>query len=146
MTPKSDVAIETAGRLWAQAAGDSTNPGEVAAAAEQVCGLLRVDLERWIGAEGYQALLDRALVLTRVDHPALTGLTCLGQDGAAMAAAVKRHGADEMVAALVALVAALIGLLGRIIGEEMAVQLVDQLSIPSPRGIVSSKSTGGRDG
>jgi transcriptional regulator of acetoin/glycerol metabolism len=65
---------------------------------------------------------------------------------------------------MVALVAALVELLGRIIGEEMAVRLVDQTGIevdqtgrererekkkererPSPRGVVSAESKGGRD-
>ena len=54
---------------------------------------------------------------------------------------------------MVALVAALIELLGRIIGEEMAVRLVEETGVrlpeqedrPSPRGVVSIKSKGARD-
>ena len=47
---------------------------------------------------------------------------------------------------MVALVAAMIELLGRIIGEELAVRLVEQLFMASPRGFVSTETEGGRDG
>ena len=49
-------------------------------------------------------------------------------------------------------VTTMIELLGRIIGEEMAVRLVEQTGRerererPSPRGVVSTESRGGRDG
>jgi hypothetical protein len=51
-----------------------------------------------------------------------------------------------VAAGLVALVTALIELLGRIIGEEMAVRLVEQIGIPSAPGVVSTEPEGGRDG
>ena len=63
-------------------------------------------------------------------------------------AAVRAHSADEVATGMVALVAALVELLGRIIGQEMAVRLVEQIAIkrdPSPRGIVSTESRGERD-
>lgn len=47
---------------------------------------------------------------------------------------------------MVAAVAALIDLLGRIIGEEMAVRLVEQTGVPSPRGVVSTEPKGDRNG
>lgn len=95
-------------------------------------GKLRVGLGRWIGVQGYHALVAPALELARADHPALNGVSCLGGDEAVVAAAVETHGAGKVVAGLVALLAALVGLLGRIIGIEMAVQLVEQIGIRSP--------------
>lgn len=77
---------------------------------------------------GYRALLDRALVLTRAEHPALRSLSC-GGDEPVTTADVRAEGAAEVAAGMVALVAALVELLGRIIGEEMAVRLVDQTRI-----------------
>jgi hypothetical protein len=146
MTPRSVVATDVARRLWTRAAGDSRAPEEVAAAAERMCTQLRAGLGRWIGAEGYRALLDRALGLARAEHPALGSFSCLGGGEPGTMAAVRAHGADRVTAGLEALVAALIELLGRIIGEEMAVRLVEQIGMPSPRGVVSAETEGGRDG
>jgi hypothetical protein len=146
MTLGSAAATDAARRLWARAAGDSSAPEEVAAAAERICFQLRVGLRRWIGAEGYRALLDRALGQVRAEHPALGGLSCLGGDEPVTTAAVRTDGAGEVAAGLVALVTALIELLGRIIGEEMAVRLVEQIGIPSSPGVVSTEPEGGRDG
>jgi hypothetical protein len=149
MMPMPAVASDTARRLWASAAGDGRAPEEVAAAVEAMCTQLRVGLGRWIGAEGYRALLERALEQARVEHPALGGLSCLGGDGLLTTAAVRAHGAGEVAAGFVALVAALIELLGRIIGDEMALRLVAQTGIPTPRRVVSTDREGepdGRDG
>jgi len=110
-----------------------------------MCTQLRAGLGRWVGATGYRALLDRALGLARAEHPALGSLLCHGGEVPMITAAVRAHGVAEVAAAMVAWVAALIELLGRIIGEEMAVRLVEQTDIPSPRGVVSTESKGGRD-
>ena len=140
MTQRSAAATEVAQALWARAAREATTPGEVAEAAERVCTQLRSGLGRWVGATGYRALLDRALGLARAEHPALGSLSCHGGGQPATTAAVRAHGAAEVTAGMVALVATLIDLLGRIIGEEMAVRLVEQTGIPSPRGVVNIES------
>ncbi len=126
MTPKPAAATEVARLLWARAAGDTHEPEEVVAAAERVCIQLRAGLGRWIGAMGYRALLGRALVLARAEHPALGVMSCHGGDDEMIAAAVRMHGAAEVAAGMVALVARLVELLGRVIGEEMALRLVEQ--------------------
>jgi hypothetical protein len=107
---------------------------------------LRVGLGRWIGVQGYHALVAPALELVRADHPVLNGFSCLGGDEAVIAAAVEAHGASKVVAGLVALVAALVGLLGRIIGIEMAVQLVEQIGIRGQPGRRDRESEGDGDG
>jgi hypothetical protein len=146
MTPGSQVATDTARRLWERAAGDTTSPEKLAGAADRMCSELRTGLGRWIGAEGYQALVDRAIAQTRAEHPALDGFSCLGGDEPGTAAAVGAHGAAQVAAALTAMVTAVIELLGRIIGADMAVRLVEQIAVPGPRGVVSSRPKGGRDG
>ena len=75
---------------------------------------------------GYRALIDRALLLARAEHPALGCLSCHGGDEPATTAAVRAHSAAEVATGMVALVATLIDLLSRIVGEEMAVELVNQ--------------------
>jgi hypothetical protein len=102
---------------------------------------------------GYRALLDRALALARAEHPALGSLSCHGGDEEMITAAVRTHGAAEVAAGMVVLVAGLVELLGRIIGDEMALRLVEQTGMqtgreserPSPRGVVSTESRGARD-
>jgi hypothetical protein len=160
MTQTSAAATEVARRLWQRAVGDSKTPEDVAVAATHMCAGLRVGLSRWVGAMGYRALIDRALLLARAEHPALGSLSCHGEDGAGDTAAVRAHSAAEVATGMVALVAALVELLGRIVGEEMAVRLVEQSGTqneresergpsdrerPSPRGVVSTDSRGERD-
>jgi len=153
MTQRSAAATEVARGLWQRAVGDSTTPEDVAAAATRMCTELRAGLSRWVGAMGYRALIDRALLLARAEHPALGSLSCHGGDEPVTTAGVRAHSAAEVATGMVALVAALVELLGRIIGEEMAVRLVEQIGMksetdrktPSPRGIVSTESKGGRD-
>jgi hypothetical protein len=103
---------------------------------------LRAGLGRWIGAQGYRVLLERALSQTRAEHPALGGLSCLAEYEPVTAAAVRAQGPGDVAAGLVAFVAALVELLGRIIGDEMAVRLVEQIGTPSPRGVVSTETEG----
>jgi hypothetical protein len=146
MTPRSEAATDAARRLWARAVGDASAPEEVAAAAERLCTQLRVGLGRWVGTDGYRALLHRALGLARAEYPALTGLSCEGGEGPAIAAAVRVHGPAKVTTSVVGLVATLIDLLGRIVGEEMAVQLGEQTGKPRPRGVVTTETEAQRDG
>lgn len=146
MTPGAAVATEAARRVWARGAVSGSGPDEVAAAAERVCAQLRVGLARWIGAEGYRALLHRALDRERAAHPALDSLPSLQGDQQAVAAAGRTPNAAEVTAATTALVATLIELLSGIVGEEMAVQLVEQtatLTGPRASGV---ETKGRRDG
>lgn len=121
-------------------------PEEVAAAAERVCGQLRAGLGRWVGSEGYRALLDRALGLAATDHPVLKSLSCHEGDERAALEAARIQGAAEVTAGMVALLATLIDLLGRIVGEEMAVQLVEQTGTPALWGGSSTETQGALDG
>ena len=155
MTQNPSPATEVARRLWARATDGSDSPEEVVAAAERMCIQLRAGLGRWIGAMGYRALLDRALVLARAEHAALGSLSCYGGDEAMLTAAVRTYGATEVAAGMVALVSRLAELLGRIIGDEMALRLVEQTGVPTgserekerpiPRGVVSTESRGARN-
>ncbi|HEU4680568.1 MAG TPA: hypothetical protein VFS51_02405, partial [Gemmatimonadales bacterium] len=70
----SAVAAEAARQFWAHHGLDAGAPEEMAVAAEQGCARLRAALTRWIGADGYRALVDRALEQARAAHPALAGL------------------------------------------------------------------------
>lgn len=138
--------VDVARRLWAHGAGRGTSPEDAGAAAQRVCDDLRTGLSRWVGAEGYRALLDRALQLSAAEHPVLGSFSCHDGDALAAAAAARAHGAAELGAGVVALVATLTDLLGRIIGEEMAVQLVERTVSAGPRAGSRTESRGASNG
>lgn len=144
MTQRSAAAIEAARRLWARD-GKVTAPEEIAAEVDRVCAQLDAGLARWVGSEGYRVLLDRALGLARAEHPALSNVSCRGGDELVVTAAVRAHGAAEVAAGMVTLLATLIDLLGRIIGEEMAVQVLERARTPSRRSVPSTELQGDRD-
>jgi hypothetical protein len=142
----TQAATDAARRLWVRGGGGATSAEEVGQATQHVCDELRAGLSRWVGAEGYRALLDRALQLSAPEHPVLRSFSCHDGDALAAAAAARAHGAAELATAVVALVTTLTDLLGRIIGEEMAVQLVEWTATSSPRTESSTESRGGRNG
>jgi hypothetical protein len=143
MTARSTA--EAAEHLWMCASHHSGAPADVSAAVGRLCSELATVLGRWIGADGFRALLQRAYAIARTPHPVLDGFSCLGgKQTESTAVAVQMHGAEEVAAGIVALLTALIELLGRIIGEEMAMHLVAQIEIPSSRAVakVGSEENG----
>lgn len=143
---RSATVTEVARDFWVRDAVDVSAPEEVIAAAERICVQLQAGLVRWVGTEGYRALLHRVLELARAEHPALSRVSCNGSDEQEIAAAVRAHGAAEVTAGMVALVATLIDLLSRIIGEGMAVELVNQAVAASPRRASNTGTAGAHDG
>ena len=145
MTQVSAVATEAARQFWAHDGLEAGAPEEMAAAAEQGCARLRAVLIRWIGSEGYRALLDRALAQARAEHPAIAGLQRQGGDVEGVAVAVGVHSAAEVREGILALVARLIDLLSRLIGEDMATRLVEQAWAGGGRPVASTVTEGMRD-
>jgi hypothetical protein len=146
MAQRSSAATEVARGFWARDVVDVSAPEEVTAEAERIFAQLQAGLARWVGSAGYRTLVDRALELTLPEHPALGKISCDGNGREEIAAAVRAHGPAEVTSAIVALVAMVIVLLGRIVGEEMAVELVKQVGTPSPRRASNNETEGGRDG
>ena len=142
MTQVSAVAAEAARQFWAHDGLDAGAPEEMAVAAEQGFARLRAVLTRWIGSDGYRALVDRALEQARAEHPALAGLQCQAGDLQGVAAAVGAHSAAEVREGVLTLVAQLIDLLSRLIGEEMATRLMERAWAGSAR-LAASTGTGG---
>ena len=145
MTQVSAVATEAARQFWAHDGLEAGAPEEMAAAAEQGCARLRAVLTRWIGSEGYRALVNRALEQARAEHPAVAGLQCQGGDVEGVAAAVGVHSAAQVREGILALVARLIDLLSRLIGEDMATRLVEQAWAGGARQAASTVTEGLRD-
>lgn len=131
MPPQSQSARELARRLLAREAPDDAGPDDLAAA-ERVCQRVSENLSRWVGADGCHALFARALALAQLEHPVLKGVrraaqppTCL--EG--LAESAHTHDARTAAEGVVAILTALIELLGRLIGDDMAMSLVEQ-SVP----------------
>ena len=129
----AESAPDAARRLWLTIVGDSRAPDDIAAGADRLWGGLSALLGRWIGPSGYQALLNRALGIARSEHACLRDLSCVGGEAALVAKTAGKHGAGEIAESMVRVAALLIDLLGRIVGEDMAIHLVNQVAAPSPR-------------
>jgi hypothetical protein len=142
---RSVDAAETARDLWARARGNSRGAKGDTEVAEQLCAHLRAGLGRWVGSDGYRVLLDRAISQTRGEHPVLDRVSCQG--GARLArGSFRGQDAGEIATGMVALVTALIELLGRIIGDEMAIRLVEQIGVSGAQSAEMTKRKAGRDG
>ena len=130
-SPAADALVR---RLLAAAgvriADASEPPADTAvAAAERASAEMADALARWFGPYGYHALITRALADARATHPALDGVHVRGPqvpvlDGLSEVAA--QYGVDAMTDGVATVLSALIGLLGRVIGEEMALMLVER--------------------
>jgi hypothetical protein len=100
----------------------------------RVCANLRDS----VGDDGRDALLGRALARAESEHPALKDIRRLNHGAVQLdnvVASVEAHGVAAVTTAIEALLAALLDVLGRLIGEDMAMRLLDQdLPGPSPDG------------
>ena len=130
MSPISPAAHAAAGRLLAAVDVDAdAHARDPIATAERASADLGNALARWFGPYGTHALLTRALARTRPDHPVLADVRVRGPlapvlDG--LADAVPAHGPAAVTAGVVAVLGATVDLLGRMIGEDMALHLVER--------------------
>ena len=127
--PQSRTAEELARRLLARDASPEDAPDDVAAAAERVCGRVSANLSRWFGIDGTDALFARAVVRAQADHPALANVRYSHQSAVCLerlAESARLHGADAAADGVAAVLTILIELLGRLIGEDIAMRLLEQ--------------------
>jgi hypothetical protein len=133
MTPHSTASQEMVRRLLARETSAAEEPAVVAAALQRTCMRVSANLRDSVGDDGRDALLGRALSRTESKHPALKDIRKLNGaihlDG--IVASVEAHGVAPVTAAIEALLAALVDVLGRLIGEDMAMRLLDQ-DLPGP--------------
>ena len=92
------------------------------------CRQLTTSLREALGPDGCSALLARALGRCEAQHPVLRHLR--GPDDRELelegvSTAVAQYGVGVVKAAVDALVASLVEILGRLIGEDMALRLID---------------------
>lgn len=135
MPPNSPTAWVVARRLLAPAGAPSSPTSEArdasdpATTADRLLQVLAEELSRWFGPYGYHALLARALAETRDRHPVLAVVRIRSATEpwlAGLPEAAQLHGADAVTEGVATLLTALIDLLGRVIGEDLAVNLVSR--------------------
>ncbi len=127
---QSPSSLQIARRLLAREAAQVSEGGRemVVAALQRTCLRVSDNLRESIGEDGCTALLERALARTEASHPALKDIrrwndVSLHLDG--VLTSVEAHGVVAVTAAIEALLAALVEILGRLIGEDMAIRLID---------------------
>jgi hypothetical protein len=132
MTPSLPLARHLARRMIAPDDGSlSANPASAAAmAGEQFYR----SLSQWIGADGCHALFARARAESRTAHPALDSLQLSARgdrviDG--LDASIAKYDQVATANAIEAMLVAVINLLGRIIGLDMAANLIER-SLAAP--------------
>ena len=105
--------------------------------ADRVCRRVSDELSRWIGNDGCRALFARALAAAQAEggHPVLDtvrtsarSVYCL--DG--LSESATRHGAAAATEGAAAVLSTLIELLARLIGDDMALSLLEQSAYPRP--------------
>jgi hypothetical protein len=131
------AAQQLARRLINSHRSESAEGHSVARAAAAACDQLYRELSRWVGADGCHALFTRALAQARTEYPAL-GLIQLRArsepyiDG--VAEAIMAHGDPATAEALESMLISLVELLGRLIGDDMAMKLIERSLAVSESG------------
>jgi hypothetical protein len=117
----------------------SERPGADSAArtTAAACDHLYRELARWVGTDGCHALFTRALAQARTEHPALGQIQLRSRsdpyiDG--LAETITAHGDAATAEALEPMLVRLVELLGRLIGDDMAMKLIERSLAASERG------------
>lgn len=95
---------------------------------QRTCTRVSDNLRDALGIAGCDALLSRALSRTQQRHPVLKDVHRADSGGIhldGVVASIDVHGAAAVTAAIEALLTALTDILSRLIGEEMAIQLME---------------------
>ncbi len=117
-------AQRLAGRLLAMEVPPRADVGAWVAGADSVCAKLRAAAASLVGQGGYRAVLTRALVLTRAEHPWLRAVEAFHGPGdgvclLGLLEAAATVDLDEVRGGLTALVTRILLLLGAFIGREL---------------------------
>lgn len=139
-TPPTDSsrAERVAEVLWLQAERSADPQGDVMVIIDRLFTGVDAGLRRWVGAEGFAALLARAAAETLPKAPALGAISDIVKSPSETSA---RHFTSEQTkAAVVALLVTMMRNLGNIVGEDMAIRLVELSGNPSSRAIASTET------
>jgi hypothetical protein len=124
-----DIARRLLAHEAASSNGSGGDPRAAAVALERACARVSERLRDSMGDDGYSALLARAIAHTEASHPVLKGIHRRTPNGIQLdgvVASVEINGVPAVTGSLEALLAAVLDILGRLIGEDMAVRIIDQ--------------------
>lgn len=122
-------ARELVTQLIAHEARDRKSAAADAEAVTSAFQRVSVELTRWVGADGCNALINRALSRAQASHAGLSGLTIPNHSRPVlegMPDAIAAHGAGAIAAGLEAMLVTLFELLGRLIGDDLSLKLAEQ--------------------
>jgi hypothetical protein len=147
MAPPRSPAVDIATRLLTQhGTSDVPTADDVAASAEHLFSQLFAGLSRWFGPFGSTALVGRALARAQVEHPSLASVTVAGTAPPSLSGfsdSVRTHGAKAGTDGILAILAALADLIGRLIGDDLALTLLEQSAQrPEAHGTVNGSVNG----
>jgi hypothetical protein len=131
------AARQTARRLISARRSERAGRDSAARTAAAACDDLYRELSRWVGPDGCHALFMRALAQARTEYPALGQVQLHARtepyiDG--VAETIMAHGDPATAEALESMLVHLVELLGRLIGDDMAMKLIERSLAASDRG------------
>ena len=125
LTPAGQLARRLIERGSAEDAG-SLKSAQLAAA---TLDRLYQDLSIWVGLDGCHALFTRALSEAQLKHPLLETIHLHARSSPyleGVAETIEQHDAEETAEALESMLVILIELMGRLIGDDMATNLIER--------------------
>lgn len=138
----TETARQIAHRLIKRHGSDRAGSDTAARAAASASNHLYRELSRWVGSDGCRALFTRALAEARAEHPALEQIQLRPRSE------LHKEGAETIIAdgdaasaeALESMLVRLVELLGRLIGDDMAMKLIERSIAASEGGGATSDS------
>lgn len=145
MTLPSEGTRELARRIFAEEAGGDDAEAWIEVT-DSVCAKLAGELLELIGPGGVDALLRRAVRLTRRDHPVLDGVRIVRDPDCRLQGlrdCLVGRDEEEIKSVVAGIVAHLVGLLSGFLGDDLALRpirriwprTVDGVAQPDPTGI-----------
>ena len=134
-------ARQIARRLIESRRPERTGDDKAARAAAAACNHLYWELSRWVGPDGCHALFARALAQTASEYPDLEQIQLRARsepyiDG--IAESIMARGDPATAEALESMLVRLVELLGRLIGDDMAMKLMERSLAAPERGDTTS--------
>lgn len=129
------LARQIARRLINSRRSERAGGGSPTRAAAGACDHLYRELSRWVGPDGCHALFTRALADARTEYPALGQIQLRARsepyiDG--VAETIMARGDPATAEALESMLERLVELLGRLIGDDMAMRLIERTLATAP--------------
>lgn len=114
----------------------SSDGGDTGARAA-ACDRLYRDLSRWVGPDGCHALFTRALAESLTEYPLLAQIQLRPQSDPyvdRVADIARSHGDAVTAEALESIIVHVVELLRRLVGDDMAIKLIERSLTASERG------------